>query len=197
MNNPPPVPNTPTATSLDARRSVPARLLRAPAPDDKQLLRILHSAVRVPDHGHLTPWRIIRVLPEIRARFAVAMVDCHRAADPQVTAAQLDKDRQRFGDNTLLLVVVASLDLEHKVPEQEQLLSGGCVCFALLQAAQDNGFGAQWLTGWAAYDDGVARLLGLDRNERVLGFIHMGTVDGEVPERLRPSPADIMRDWKP
>ncbi|MCB1745221.1 MAG: nitroreductase, partial [Gammaproteobacteria bacterium] len=61
----------------------------------------------------------------------------------------------------MLLVVIARIDAEHKVPVQEQVLSAGCVCFALLQAAQALGFSGQWLTGWAAYDEGAARILHL------------------------------------
>jgi nitroreductase len=83
------------------------------------------------------------------------------------------------------------------VPEQEQLLSGGAVCFALLQAAQGLGFGAQWLTGWAAYDPVVTARLGLGENEKVLGFIHIGTPAEEVPERQRPDPEQLLGDWTP
>ena len=68
----------------------------------------------------------------------------------------MEKDRARFSIAPLIVTVVARLTPGHKVPEQEQLLTAGSVCFALLQAAQALGFGAQWLTGWAAYDPAIA-----------------------------------------
>src|SRR5690606_22959316 len=40
-----------TLAALDSRLSVPTRQLAAPGPDHAQLLRMLASAVRVPDHG--------------------------------------------------------------------------------------------------------------------------------------------------
>ncbi|KFA39237.1 nitroreductase, partial [Xanthomonas vasicola pv. musacearum NCPPB 4384] len=86
---------------------------------------------------------------------------------------------------------------EHKVPEQEQLLTAGCVCFALLQAAQAHGFGAQWLTAWMGYDPAVTGYLGLEDNERIAGFIHIGTPRMQVPERERPDPRALLRDWTP
>jgi nitroreductase len=93
--------------------------------------------------------------------------------------------------------VVATPVEGHKVPVVEQLMSGGAVCFALLQAAQGLGFGAQWLTGWAAYDRVILDGLGLAPHEQLLGFIHIGTASGEAPERLRPALAEKLADWTP
>src|SRR5690606_26309 len=64
-------------------------------------------------------------------------------------------------------------------------------------AAQAMGFGAQWLTGWAAYDPVVGARLGLAENERVLGFVHIGTATAEAPERPRPDPLQRLADWTP
>ena len=62
----------------------------------------------------------------------------------------------------LIVAVIARIEPDHpKIPAQEQLLSAGCVAYNLLLGAQALGFGAQWLTGWAAYDREVAALLGL------------------------------------
>ena len=96
-----------------------------------------------------------------------------------------------------MVVVIARLQAHPKVPEQEQLLSGGAVCFALLQAAQALGFGAQWLTGWAAYDPVVRARLGLGADERLLGFIHIGSAAAPAPERQRPALAEKLSDWVP
>ncbi|HEN46788.1 MAG TPA: nitroreductase, partial [Mizugakiibacter sp.] len=94
--------------------------------------------------------------------------------------------------------VIASLDkTDSAIPEQEQILSTGCVAYNLLLAAQALGFGAQWLTGWAAYDPEVANLLGLDRHERVIGFVHIGTPSAVVAERTRPDPATKVHAWTP
>ena len=71
------------------------------------------------------------------------------------------------------------------------------MCFSLLVAAQSEGFGAQWLTGWPSYDEQVVARLGLSADERIAGFIHIGTASGEVPERERPDPEALLSDWQP
>lgn len=186
----------PSLDFLDARRSIPARQLGAPGPDAAQLDRLLHAAVRVPDHGKLAPFRLIALQGDARGRFGRAIADVHARVEPDVSPSKLDKDRARYEDAPLILVVVARIEEGHsKVPAQEQLLSAGCVAYNLLLGAQALGFGAQWLTGWAAYDREVAALLGLAANECVVGFIHVGTPREEAPERARPALEDVFSIW--
>ena len=181
--------------ALDARRSVPSRQLGEPGPDAPTLMRMLESAVRVPDHGKRVPFRFLKISGDARLRLGTFLAERALQRDPDVSSAQLDKDRQRFAHAPLVITVVASLRPDPKVPEQEQLMTAGCVCFALLQAAQALGFGAQWLTAWMAFDPEVHAHLGLAEGEQIAGFIHIGTPKVAVPERDRPDPAALLQDW--
>ncbi|MCP1584942.1 nitroreductase [Pseudoxanthomonas mexicana] len=182
---------------LDTRRSVPSKQLGEPGPDHATLLRMLASAVRVPDHGKLVPFRFIRLQREARHALGDLLAARTLHLQPDAADAVVEKDRARFSHAPVIVTVVARLTPGHKVPEQEQLLTAGSVCFALLQAAQALGFGAQWLTGWMAYDAAVAATLGLSADERIAGFIHIGTPKMEAPERERPDPALLLTDWTP
>lgn len=192
------MPDAALLAALDQRRSTPSLQLGEPGPDAATVLRMLHSAVRVPDHGKLVPFRFIAI--EGQARHALGEVLATRALqrEPQAPAAAIDKDRSRFSHAPLVLAVVARLHPDNpKVPEIEQWMTAGSVCFALLQAAQALGFGAQWLTGWAAFDADIAATLGLGEHEHVAGFIHIGTPKIDVPERERPDPAALLTHWQP
>ena len=192
-----PTPDPAALQLLLQRLSVPSRLLGEPGPDATQLHTLLTAAVRVPDHGKLTPWRFLRIHGTARRQLGDLLAERQRERDPQAPAAVIEKDRQRFDHAPLVLAVVAMLQPGHKVPEQEQLLSAGSACFSLLLAAQALGFGAQWLTGWAAYDPVVMQRLGLAADERIVGFIHIGTPKEAAPERSRPDPMSRLTDWSP
>lgn len=183
--------------TLDARRSVPAKQLTGPAPDDATLLRLLQSAVRVPDHGKRMPWRFLLIRGDARHALGERLAARGIERDPNGGEAAVEKDRLRFAHAPMVVTVIAKLGPDEKIPEQERLLSAGCVCFALLQAAQAAGFGAQWLTGWPAYDAAVAARLGLGADERVLGFIHLGTPREAVPERERPDAMALLSELRP
>jgi nitroreductase len=194
MSHSPFDPSPADLAALDRRRSVPAKQLAEPGPDPATLLRLLASAVRVPDHGKRTPWRFVTIAGEVRHALGERLAARGLERDPDAGAAAVEKDRLRFSHAPLVVAVIARLGPDEKIPESERLLSAGCVCFALLQAAQAAGFGAQWLTGWPAYDPQVKQWLGLQADEQVAGFIHIGTPRLEAPERERPDPRDLLTE---
>ncbi|MGA7439693.1 MAG: nitroreductase [Luteibacter sp.] len=189
--------NQPNLDVLNARRSVPSRQLGEPAPDDATLRRLIEAAIRVPDHGKLEPFRIRILRGEAKHAFGQTLAKMAVEANPELSDAKREKEQRRYEHAPLVLVVSAKLDTESKVPELEQNLAAGCVAYNLLLGAQALGFGAQWLTGWAAYDRDVAKLLGMKKHEHVVGFIHIGTPAMDAPERDRPSYDGIVETWQP
>jgi nitroreductase len=181
---------------LRNRRSVPAAQLAPPGPTPEQLREIIATAIRVPDHGKLTPWRLIAFTGDAGARYGEALAALHVQVDPGVPGKKLAKDRERFAHSPVVLAVIARIDERHpKIPAQEQLLSAGCLGFNLLLAAQAAGFAAQWLTGWSCCDPAAAKLLGLAAGERAIAYIHVGSRESEPPERNRPDVDEVVSAW--
>jgi nitroreductase len=181
-----------TLLFLARRRSASAVTLRAPGPDTAELTRLLTLAARVPDHGKLSPWRFVILEGAAKARFVAALeAIAARRPDDAKAAAKLAKIR-----TPPLTVAVISRFTEGEIPEWEQRLSAGAVCAMLIIAAQAMGYGANWITDWYAYDSDAQRLLGLVGNERVAGFVHLGTPDEAPLERVRPDVASLTSEWK-
>lgn len=184
--------------ALDSRLSVPTRQLGAPGPDDNQLLWILRSAVRVPDHGKRVPFRFLRIAGDARAALADATIArlLEREANPG--EGVMEKLRCRFVLPPLTIAVIARLGEDAKIPVSERQATASCVCLLLLQGAQAEGYGAQWLTGWPAYDRPfLEHTLGLQADEHLVGTIAIGTPQVDVPDRERPDPRDLLTDWQP
>lgn len=178
---------------LLTRRSRPAKTLAAPGPDRAALGPLLTAALRVPDHGKLEPWRLI-VLDRAALDRLAGLVERRGAALGQDEAA-IAKQAQAFAASPCCVAVIASPKPSAKIPQIEQLHSAGAVCLSLLNAALASGWGANWLTGWAAHDrafltDGLA----LAPAETVAGFIHIGTETAAPPERPRPDVA-ALTEW--
>ena len=190
-------PNPMTALVLEHRRSTPSRLLGEPGPSGSQLLEMLRVASRVPDHGALAPFRFLRVTGDARAQLGDRLAARKLELEPDCDASVLAKERGRFVAAPVVVTVIGCYQAPHKIPVIEQQLTAGCVCFSLLQTAQAMGFGAQWLTAWAAYDPIIAGHLGLSNSEAVVGFIHIGTAREEIKERPRPDVLERLQDWQP
>ncbi|PKP83838.1 MAG: nitroreductase [Alphaproteobacteria bacterium HGW-Alphaproteobacteria-2] len=154
------------------------------------LMPILTAAARSPDHGKLEPWRF--VVLERGALLRLAALIESRGLVLGKTPEEVAKMRAQFADAHLAVTVVFSPKPSEKIPEVEQLLSAGAVCLALLNAALAAGWGANWLTGWAAHDRGFAEAgLGLAPHERVAGLIHIGAETAAPPDRPRPDLAAL------
>jgi nitroreductase len=173
---------------LASRRSHPPKLLREPAPDRDELLRLLTLAARVPDHGKLEPWRFVVLQRPVLDRLAPILRQEVLATGQDAAAAE--KAASAFA-SPLIVAVVSSPVISDKVPGWEQFLSAGAVCLGLLNAALASGWGAAWLTGYAALNEGFGRAhLGLAEGERIVGLVHLGSRGDAPPERPRPDVND-------
>ena len=177
------------------RRSVSARLLAEPGPDEAALEKILQGASRVPDHGKIHPWRFIIIRGEARKTFGKVLRSAYTDQEADASEAKLDLEAERFTRAPLVIAVVSSIIVPHKIPEWEQSLSVGAVCLNLLYSAQAMGFGANWVTGWPAYDSDVKKALGHDADTDIIGFIFLGTPKETPADRPRPALSDIVSEW--
>ena len=59
---------------FSSRRSVSVRNLKYPGPSEKQIMGILKSALRVPDHGKLEPWRIVLITEDNKKSY-ISMIE--------------------------------------------------------------------------------------------------------------------------
>jgi nitroreductase len=177
---------------MAGRRSSSAATLAAPGPDRATLQALLQLAAHTPDHGKLAPWRFI-VLEGKNKHIFTSKLEALAARQENATKAQAALAKIA---NPPLTVAVISKPVMGKIPLWEQQLSAGAVCMSLLLAAHAAGFGANWITDWYAYDESVRALLGLQGDEQVAGYIHIGT-QVEVPkERPRAGLDDLVDDWR-
>lgn len=185
--------NEPAIEFLLTRRSRPAKTLVAPPPTRAQLAPILTAAARCPDHGKLEPWRFVVIEQGAMARLG----DLAEARGVQLgkSAEDIAKGRSQFDMGLLAVAVIEVQTPSDKVPAIEQSYSAGAVCLSLLNAALASGWGANWLSGWAAHDREFCRQgLGLDAHERIAGLIHIASEGRRPPERPRPD-IDTKTEW--
>jgi len=178
------------------RYSTPAKALTEPAPDDAQLRQIFEIALSAPDHGRLRPYRFITIRGDARYELSELFGRAIQQREPDVAADYLQKQKDKPLRSPMIVVVVANLIQSPKIPEIEQMLSAGAAAHNILLASNALGFGSIWLTGANAYDPLVCSELGVAENERIIGFIYLGTPALEMPQRELPDVRRFMTDWK-
>lgn len=181
---------------LLTRRSAKPALLREPGPTPDELQQILTAAARVPDHKKLVPWRFVVFEGEARAKFGEVLAEtCAAEETNPPSPVRLDTERARLTRAPVVVAVISRVVPNPAAPEWEQILSAGASCFNLCLAANALGYGTAWITEWYSYSPGVRKALGLADNERVAGFIYIGTETEKQPDRERPALSDIVTRW--
>ena len=185
-----------TLSLLASRRSGRPRDLVEPGPDADQLRRILEIGMRTPDHGKLAPWRFIHVAKAKRGDFHALLQRAYRAGKEEEPGRLELEAVERFAHQAPELIVLVSSPVEGtKIPAWEQELSCGAAGMNLLLATHALGFAGGWVTGWAAYSEEVWRGLALREQERIAGFLFLGTPAVPLEERPRPAFDLVVSEW--
>ena len=197
MHNPNKLMTNQTIDHLLTRRSVSANRLGEPGPSQHQIQQMLTAAARVPDHKSLIPWRFLLFQGDARKEFGKLLAGICQSEEKDVGQFRLETEANRFMRAPLVIAVISRVVKNAAAPEWEQVLSAGAACQNLLVVATALGFGAQWITEWYGYSQGVGAALKLSHNERVAGFVYIGTAKEKPEERERPALADIVQSWRP
>ena len=185
-----------TLDLLLTRRSVKPLAMAAPGPDDAQLRLILTAASRVPDHKKLAPWRFVVFSGAARAAFGEILAEACKAEEAVAPSpVRLETERTRLLRAPLVVGVVSRVVESPGAPRWEQELSCGAAVMNLCIAANALGFGTCWLTEWYSYSPRVASGLGLAGNERMAGFVYIGTATERQSDRDRPDLDAIVSHW--
>jgi nitroreductase len=177
---------------LKTRRSIKPIELGGPAPTAAEIDTLLTVASRVPDHGKLTPWRFIVFEGDARHSAGAKIAEVFRANRPDATAEQVEFERKRLARAPLVIAVVSRAGPHVKIPEWEQVMSAGAAATSLVFAAHALGYASSWLTEWYAYDRRVLDALGVNPDERIAGFVHIGRSSKPTEDRPRPPLDEIV-----
>lgn len=163
-----------------------------PAPDRSVLDRVIDAALRAPDHGQLRPWRFVIIQGEARRALGEVFAEAARARDPGVDA---ERFRTKALAAPLLIALGVHLQPGHAVPESEQLLAGGAAAMNMLNALHILGYGGFWSSGVNSHDARVRQALGFGDNDRLVGFLYVGTPQAVGQGAIRPPRNRFVREW--
>ena len=178
--------------ALTSRVSTP--LLEHPAPNKEMLTHLFHAAARAADHAYLQPFRFLGIQGEQLHQLGDIYQRAALQQEPNLSTSQLERIRTLPLRAPMVLVAIACCQQHPKVPEIEQIITAGAAVQNMLTAAFSLGIGAYWRTGPLAYNPEVHRLLSMSKNEKIVGFIYLGTPAGQL---RTPKPVDINDIYQP
>lgn len=177
--------------ALHTRVSV--AVLGEPGPSEEQVSQLLQAAVRAPDHGIVRPWRFLLLTGDDRKTLGALMRRARQQKVPESPVEELDKIESKPLRAPMVLVAVAEIDPDNRVPALEQIVSTGAAVQNILVAAHALGIGAIWRTGSLASDVLVKEGLGFQEKDEIVGFIYLGTPAGSIKRLADEDPVRYLR----
>ncbi len=182
------------ALSLIQHRNSANKLV-APGPTKAELVELFKSAMRAPDHARLKPWRFVVIQGQDREDLGNLFVKVHTILNPDVSIEKCQQISAKAMRAPLIIVVVAHVVEHPKVPEIEQIISAGCAANNILLSAEALDYAGIWRTGDMAFNKDVHKGLGLLENEQVVGFLYIGTREGDAKSLPHYESDDFVRSW--
>ena len=185
---------------IEGRTNVSPRRLVAPGPGEAELTGLLRLAAAAPDHGHTAPWRFVLVPPAARDRLADAFGRALVERDPQASAEEIGRAREKAWRAPVLLVAIVRTagDDQPHITALERTVSFGAAIQNILLGAQALGFGSGLTSGKAMASAPMRELCALAPEEHAVCCINLGTaVAARAPRSNRPLPAQLLSELAP
>jgi nitroreductase len=176
------------------RRSIYPKQYTGDRVDDAIVAQMLENANWAPTHKFTEPWRFTVFTGEGLKRLASFQSDLYR----QVSTAAGNFNEATFeklATNPLKASHVVAIgmqrDASKRVPEVEEIESVACAVQNMYLTATAYGIGCYWGSGGVTYWEEAKAFFGLGAEDRLLGFLYIGTPDPSfAPKGLRRPIAD-------
>lgn len=175
-------------------KRVSAPQLTGPDITPEQLEILLQAALRAADHAWLRPSRYFIIQGKNREKLGDLFVKSTPDFD-ELSDEKRRKIKHMPMRAPLILASISQLTEHPKVPHDEQLWSTAAGVQNILNAAHALGLGAIWRTGDMAHNPDVLKGLGVQANERLVGFVYIGHVSGNLKQVPVVNSADYVTEW--
>jgi nitroreductase len=184
-------------TIIRERRSVFQQQYTGEKVNDSIVKKMLENAHLAPTHKLTQPWRFIVYTGEGLKKLAVQQAEVYK----KVTTADGTYKEERYQNlltkplqSSHIIVVCMKRDEKRSVPEVEEIGAVFCAVENMYLTATAYGVGSYLSTGGVTYFDEAKEIFGLGKNDRLLGFFHVGILS-RIPPAPKRKQVDEVVTW--
>ncbi len=179
---------------LKERRSIyPAQYTGEPV-DDRIINEMLENANWAPTHRLTEPWRFTVFSGDGLKKLAAFQSNLYKEVSMKVGSFD-DAKFQKLATKPLLsshiIAIGMARDPKESVPVEEELASVAMAVQNMYLTATANNIGCYWGSGGVTYYEEAKPFFGLGANDKLLGFLYVGSIHPEKwPKGRRRAIAD-------
>ena len=145
--------------------------------DDSIIEQMLENANWAPTHKFTEPWRFIVFTGEGLKKLAEAQAEFYKEYTTNDNSFKEERYQNLLKKPMLsshIIVVGMKRDEKKSVPEIEEMGAVFCAVQNIYLTATAYGVGCYLSTGGITYFEGAQEVLGFDRDDKLIGFKHVG-----------------------
>ncbi len=173
-----------------------ARGLIEPFPDSNEMEKIYQAALRAPDHAKLKPARFIQITGQGLNKLSSVFYDFAKNELMIKDESVLQKYKDAPFRAPMIIILVTKHQEHPKVPLIEQKLSTAASAQNILLALESYGYAGIWRTGKFSFNNKLLKYLNLDDNNTILGYLYVGTRDGDKKKISNYSVDEFVSIWE-
>lgn len=182
---------------IHQRRSVFPEDYTGEKVDDDIVRQILENARWAPTHKLTQPWRFLVFTGDGIGAFAKAQSDLYKSvteADGTFKEPRYQKLLTSPYLSSHIIVVIMKRDEKRSVPEIEECGAVFCAVQNMYLTASAYGVGCYLSTGGITYFEEAREIFGLEKDDRLIGFFHLGIPKRNYPPGKR-KPVEEVSHW--
>ncbi|CAN5157214.1 hypothetical protein BH09BAC3_BH09BAC3_17070 [soil metagenome] len=152
--------------------------------------QMLENANWAPNHKMTEPWRFVVFTGEGLKKLAEFQAACYK----QVTSLDDSFKEDRYQSllmkpllSSHIIAVGVKRDESKRLPEVEEIGAVYCAIQNMYLTATAYGIGCYLSSGGITYFEEAKEFFGLGKDDKLLGFMHIGVPKGDVPDGRRKS----------
>ena len=182
---------------IEGRRSVFQQQYTGEQVSDAIVHQMLNNANWAPTHKLTEPWRFVVFTGEGLKKLANFQAELYK----KVTSVDNTFREERYQNlltkpmlSSHIIAIGMKRDPKKSVPEVEEVGAVFCAIQNMYLTAAAYGAGGYLSTGGITYFEEAKEFFGLEMDDKLLGFFHLGVPNREVPKSKR-SPVDSKVKW--
>ena len=184
---------------IASRRSIFPQNYTGERVDDAIVRKMLENANCAPTHKLTEPWRFVVYTGKGLVRLAKAQSDVYK----KVTQANGSFKEERYHNlltkplqSSHIIAICVKRDERKSLPEVEEIGAVFCAVQNMHLTATAYGVGAYLSTGGITYFEEAKEVFGLGKDDKLLGFFHIGMPTAIPPASTRKPIVDKIIWWK-
>jgi nitroreductase len=173
---------------IESRRSIFPKNYTGEKVNDNIVTRILKNATWAPTHKFTEPWRFVVFAGEGLKKLAAFQAQCYK----EVTTTKGTFDEGKYQglltkpmESSHIISVGMKRDEKKSIPELEEIGAVFCAVENMYLTATAYGVGCYLSTGGITFFEEAKPFFDLGKEDKLLGFIHLGIQKDPVPAGKR------------